>query len=41
LQLFYLQKRDLESLYGEFEDNKSLNSIIKLEYEKWVSTDTV
>lgn len=41
LELFEMQKKDLEPLYGEFQPYKSFNEIIKLEYDKWLNTDTL
>lgn len=41
MKLFDLTKKDLETLYGAFNEYKSFESIIKLEYEKYLNTDGV
>jgi alanyl-tRNA synthetase len=40
LEIFNEQERDLAELYGKFEEYKSFNDIIKIEYQRWLSTDT-
>eukprot|EP01016_Furgasonia_blochmanni_P018253 TRINITY_DN2078_c0_g2_i4.p1 TRINITY_DN2078_c0_g2~~TRINITY_DN2078_c0_g2_i4.p1 ORF type:complete len:764 (-),score=336.45 TRINITY_DN2078_c0_g2_i4:2205-4496(-) len=39
LELFEYHKKDLEELYGKFQDYPSFRSIITMEYERWASTD--
>ena len=39
LELFSYQEKDLEELYGKFDEYKSFNDIIKIEYQRWLSTD--
>jgi alanyl-tRNA synthetase len=41
LELFNLQKLDLATLYGPFPDYKSFDSIIQMEHEKWLCTDSL
>jgi alanyl-tRNA synthetase len=41
LQLFALTKKDLETLYGTFKDYPSFEGIIKMEYEKYLNTDSI
>jgi alanyl-tRNA synthetase len=41
VQLFESHKKDLETLYGKFPEYKSFRSIIEMEYERWLTTDTV
>ena len=43
LKIFEYHKQDLKGIYPEFQDAKeykSLNEVIKLEYERWLKTDT-
>ena len=40
LELYQKHKDDLEGLYGKFDEYKSFNGIIRMEYERWQSTDT-
>ena len=39
LELFQSHKKDLSKLYGPFQEYKSFDSIIELEYERWTRTD--
>ena len=39
LRLFECHKADLSSIYGEFEAYKSFDPIIRLEFERWLTTD--
>ena len=39
LLLFDCHKRDLSGIYGQFEPYKSFAPIIRLEYERWLTTD--
>ena len=39
LQLFEMHKKDLELLYGKFPEYKSFESIIQIEYDRWMNTD--
>lgn len=39
LEIFEQHKKDLEGIYGKFEDYKSFNDIIKVERERWLTTD--
>jgi alanyl-tRNA synthetase len=39
LQIFRKHKEDLATVYGEFPPYKSFDEIIKIEYERWCSTD--
>lgn len=39
LELFETHKKDLSSLYGPFSEYKSFGDIIKIEYERWNSTE--
>ena len=41
LELFEMHKRDLEELYGKFQEYKSFGPIIEIEYERWINTDTI
>lgn len=41
LQIFEMHKKDLLGIYGEFAEYKSFNDIIKVERERWLSTDEV
>jgi alanyl-tRNA synthetase len=40
LEIFEYHKKDLEGIYGEFAPYKSFEDIIKMEYERWMNTDT-
>jgi len=40
LELYEKHKQDLAGLYGEFKEYKSFNDIIKIEYDRWISTDS-
>lgn len=39
LQLFQEHKKDLALLFGEFQEYKSFDAIIRLEYDRWAKTD--
>lgn len=39
LEIFAKHQLDLEGLYGAFKDYKSFNGIIRMEYERWMTTD--
>lgn len=39
LELFEMHKKDLELLYGPFPEYKSFGDIIKIEHERWSSTE--
>lgn len=39
LELFEMHKKDLELLYGPFPEYKSFGDIIKIEYDRWSSTE--
>ena len=39
LALFELHKEDLAEIYGPFSEYKSFDDIIKIEYERWASTE--
>jgi len=41
LNIFEQHKLDLEGIYGKFAEYKSFNEIIKVEYERWTTTDGV
>jgi alanyl-tRNA synthetase len=41
LQIFEQHKEDLKDIIGEFKEYKSFDDIIKVEYERWKSTDEV
>jgi alanyl-tRNA synthetase len=40
LKIFEHHKEDLKGLYGEFKPYPSFNNIIRIEFQKWESTDT-
>lgn len=40
LQLFEYQEKDLSELYGKFDEYKSFNDIIRIQHQRWLSTDT-
>ena len=40
LKLFEYHKTDLAELYGQFSEYKSFADIIKIEHERWASTET-
>lgn len=40
MKLFECHKVDLSALYGKFSEYKSFEDIIKIEYERWASTET-
>ena len=40
LKIFELHKLDLEGIYGKFPEYKSFDEIIKVEYERWQTSDT-
>jgi alanyl-tRNA synthetase len=40
LRLFDCHREDLSRLYGPFSEYKSFGDIIKIEYERWASTET-
>lgn len=39
LQIFEKHKSDLEGIYGKFPEYKSFDEIIKVEYERWQTSD--
>jgi len=39
LKIFEEHKKDLMGVYGEFPDYQSFGDIIKVEYERWMTTD--
>jgi alanyl-tRNA synthetase len=39
LEIFENHKVDLEGIYGKFPEYKSFGEIIKVEYERWLTTD--
>lgn len=39
MQIFAHHVHDLEGLYGKFEDYSSFSEIMKLEYQRWLTTD--
>ena len=39
LEIFEKHKLDLYGLYGEFPAYKSFNEIIRIEFERWETTD--
>jgi alanyl-tRNA synthetase len=39
LEIFENHKKDLEGIYGVFPEYKSFDEIIKVEYERWLTTD--
>ena len=39
LELFEFHKKDLEGIYGQFKEYKSFGDIIKVERERWLTTD--
>ena len=39
-ELFDSHKRDLEGIFGPFKEYKSFNSIIQVEHERWLNTDS-
>jgi alanyl-tRNA synthetase len=39
LEIFENHKVDLEGIYGKFPEYKSFAEIIKVEYERWLTTD--
>jgi hypothetical protein len=41
LQVFQMHKRDLGGIYGEFAEYKSFDDIIRVEHDRWRSTDDV
>ena len=41
LELFEWHKKDLEGLYGKFQEYKSFGPIIEIEFERWINTDTI
>lgn len=41
LKVFQMHKLDLSGIYGEFAEYKSFDDIIKVEYDRWKSTDEV
>lgn len=41
LQIFEMHKKDLQGIFGEFAEYKSFDDIIKVERERWLSTDEV
>lgn len=40
LEIFERHKLDLEGIYGKFADYKSFEEIMRVEYERWQTTDT-
>lgn len=41
MELFDLIKKDVETLYGPSKPYKSFESIIEIEYQKYLNTDSV
>jgi alanyl-tRNA synthetase len=41
LQLFQTHKRDMHGIYGDFPEYKSFDDIIRVEIERWKTTDEV
>ena len=41
MEIFEYQKKDIQSLYGDFEKYTSFRDIIELEFNRWKSTDTL
>ena len=41
MKLFEMHRKKLGKLYGEFPENTSFAKIIKVEYERWLTTDEV
>ena len=39
LEIFNDHKLDLEGIYDKFPEYKSFDEIIKVEYERWLTTD--
>lgn len=39
LSIFENHKVDLEGIYGKFPEYKSFGEIIRVEYERWLTTD--
>lgn len=39
LEIFESHKVDLEGIYGKFPEYKSFEEIIRVEYERWLTTD--
>ena len=39
LQIFENHKKDLSGIYGEFPEYKSFEEIIRVEYDRWLTTD--
>jgi len=39
LKIFEMHKRDLEGVFGPFKEYKSFDGIIKVEYERWRTSD--
>ena len=39
LEIFRMHKEDLAAVYGPFPDYKSFDSIIRIEYDRWLNTD--
>jgi alanyl-tRNA synthetase len=39
LQIFEHHKLDLQGIYGKFNEYRSFDEIIKVEYERWLTTD--
>jgi len=39
LKIFEFHKKDLHGIYGEFPDYKSFDDIIRVEFERWQTTD--
>ena len=39
LKIFDYHKQDLEGIFGQFQEYKSFNEVIEVEYERWSNTD--
>ncbi|BFU25373.1 alanine--tRNA ligase, putative [Entamoeba histolytica HM-1:IMSS-B] len=39
MELFECHKKDLEKIYGKFDEYKSFRKIIEMEYQRWCTTD--
>ena len=41
LKIFEMHKLDFEGIYGQFQEYKSFDDIIKVEYDRWKNTDEI
>ena len=41
LKIFEMHKLDFGGIYGAFDEYKSFDDIIKVEYDRWKNTDEV